>query len=408
MLSLRDSVHFTFDSIRNHRLRSNLTMLGLTMGVATLITVMTLIQGANVYVEHKIVNLGTDVFQVANVPFVARNFHEMIRALRNKHLNNDDVRAVAERCPHCDFVGAQVVTSVTSRYHDHELQDTQLVGQTASMGNIDSRAILQGRFITEFEEQKALNVCLIGSALQEQLFAGVDPLGRAISVDQQEFKIIGTYEKIGSVLGQDQDNFVVIPLTTYQRLRGTVLSLVVQVKSGGGAVVFQQAMDEARLALRARRHITSDKPEDFYFGTAETYISLWESISVAFFSVFIMVSLISAVVGGIVIMNVMLVSVTERTKEIGIRRALGATKRDILLQFMSESVTQCVIGGFIGTCLGFATALAVKRFTDFPASVQLGVALLGIGLSSGIGLFFGIHPALRAANLDPIEALRTE
>jgi putative ABC transport system permease protein len=214
-------------------------------------------------------------------------------------------------------------------------------------------------------------------------------------------------DRIGSVLGQDQDNFAIVPMNTYLRKRGNRSSITIQVKTGSG-VAFENAQDEARLVLRTRRHILPGTEEDFFIGTKDSYISLWQQISSAFFAVFIMVSSISAVVGGIVIMNVMLVSVTERTKEIGIRRAMGATQQDILQQFLSESVIQCLMGGAIGISIGFLCALALRSFTSFPASVQGWVAILGLLLSSIIGLFFGIYPATRAAKLDPVVALRTE
>ena len=191
-------------------------------------------------------------------------------------------------------------------------------------------------------------------------------------------------------------------------MRGARNSLMIHVKATGGERVFERAQDQARLILRAHRNITGRKEEDFFIGTAESYIDLWKSISSAFFAVFIMVSSISAVVGGVVIMNVMLVSVTERTKEIGIRRAVGATQADILRQFLTESVMQCLVGGAIGVGLGFLCALGLRRFTGFPADVQTWVAVLGVALASGIGLFFGIYPAAKAARLDPVAALRSE
>jgi putative ABC transport system permease protein len=210
------------------------------------------------------------------------------------------------------------------------------------------------------------------------------------------------------VLGQDQDTFLVIPLRTFLKLRGQRTSLTLQVKAEGGEPYFSLAQDDARRILRARRHVTPGKDDDFFIGTAASYISLWESISAAFFAVFVMISSISAIVGGIVIMNVMLVSVTERTKEIGVRRAVGATRGDVLQQFLAESVLQCLIGGTIGVIIGFGCATALRTLTDFPASVQTWVAILGVVLSSVIGLFFGIYPAVKASKLDPVEALRTE
>jgi putative ABC transport system permease protein len=218
--------------------------------------------------------------------------------------------------------------------------------------------------------------------------------------------VIGVMDKVGSVLGQDQDNFVTVPLSVYLRMRGEHESLTINVKARGEA--FQQAQDQATLIIRARRHLTAGMENDFFIGTKESYMALWRSISSAFFAVFIMVSAISVIIGGIVIMNVMLMGVTSRKREIGVRRAVGATKVDIMRQFIAESVIQCIAGGVIGIGLGFLVALALRTFSPFPASVQTSVAILGIVMSSAVGLFFGIYPALRAANLDPIVALRSD
>ncbi len=408
MLRAGDDFFESLNALRAHKLRAALTMLGLTMGVATLITVMTLVEGANRYVEQKIANLGTNVFQVSRLPLIVTDFNALIKALRNKYLTLDDMRAVAERCPACERVGGQSSSTMRVRYQDRNLEDTSVIGNTAEMVDIDTRTIEQGRYFTELEDQRGSSVCLVGAKLIDEFFAGADPLGKTIRIGNQEFQVIGTYERIGSVLGQDQDNFAVIPMGAYQRLRGGRFSIVVEVKARAGERAFETAQDEARVVLRARRHLTGKRDDDFYIGTAQSYIALWKSISSAFFAVFVMVSSISAVVGGIVIMNVMLVSVTERTKEIGVRRAIGATQADIRRQFLTESVIQCVVGGVIGIAVGFLCALALRTFTEFPAAVETWVALLGVGLSSLIGLFFGIYPAVRAARLDPVTALRSE
>ncbi len=407
MLAVTDNFALSIDSIRAHKLRVALTVLGLTMGVATLITVMTLVQGANVYVEQKIANLGTNVFRIARMPFAVTDFQAYVKAQRNKRLDLEDLNAVAAGCAHCLYVGTSVSSTLDARYGDHELQDVTLWGHTPNMADIDTRTLASGRYFTPLEDRHAAQVCLIGDNLVKEFFAGTDPLGHVIRVGSAEFTVIGTIEKIGSVLGQDQDTYAIIPLTTYLKYRGLRNSLTLQVKAEGKGN-FERAQDDARVILRARHHIGPGRDEDFFIGTADSYITLWQSISSAFFAVFLMVSSISAVVGGIVIMNVMLVSVTERTKEIGVRRAVGATQRDILRQFLTESVVQCIVGGVIGVAIGFGCALALRRLTDFPAAVQGWVALLGVVLSSGIGLFFGIYPAVKASQLDPVVALRTE
>ena len=406
MLALRDNLAECFSVLRAHKLRSSLTMLGLTMGVATLITVTTLVQGANVYVEQKIANLGTNVFQVARTPFAVLDFNSVIKALKYRKIELDDMQAIADRCTACGDVGASASTSVRVRYGNKEVTDVNLSGQTATMAYIDTRAVERGRYFTPSEAEHRTNVCLIGDTLVQQLLLGVDPLGKTIRIGMDDFTVIGTIEKIGNVLGQDQDNFVMVPLSIFLRMQGAHTSLIINVKTS--AERFEAAQGQAQLTLRARHHLTPKMEDDFFIGTKESYMALWRSISSAFFAVFLMVSAISVVVGGIVIMNVMLVSVTARRREIGVRRAVGATKLDIVWQFIAESVTQCIAGGLIGIALGFLIALLLRSFTPFPASVQSWVAVFGVSLSSGVGLFFGIYPAFRASRLDPIVALRSD
>jgi len=406
MLPVRDNLSECFSALRAHKLRASLTMLGLTMGVATLITVMTIVQGANVYVEQKIANLGTNVFQIARTPFAVTDFSIVIKALKYRKIEVDDMQAVVRNCPSCEQVGATASTTVRVRYGNKEVTDVSLSGQTPSMADIDTRSVERGRYFTASEGEHRSSVCMIGDTLVQQLFLGVDPIGKTLRVGSEEFIVIGTMEKIGSVLGQDQDNFVMVPLSVFLRMQGIHTSLTINVKSTPDR--FQDAQDQATLILRARRHLTAGVENDFFIGTKESYMALWRSISTAFFAVFIMVSAISVIIGGIVIMNVMLMSVTARRREIGVRRAVGATKLDITRQFIAESVLQCIVGGLIGISLGFLVALLLRLYSPFPASVQTSVALLGMFLSSAVGLFFGIYPALRAANLDPIVALRSD
>lgn len=383
-------------------------MLGLTMGVATLMTVMTLIQGANKYVEQKIANLGTNVFRVAKTPFAVVDFTVVVKALKNKNIDLMDYQSVAELCRACNEVGASASGTLAIQYGNKQTDDTSIIGYTPNMIDIDTRELEFGRYFTPAENQHAAYVALIGSSLVDQFFPTEDPVGRTIRTGSLEFTVIGTFKKLGSVLGQDQDNYVIIPLNTFLKVRGSRTSLTLEIKASGGGKNFNEAQDETRVIMRTRRHDPPGKDDSFFIGTAQSYISLWQSISGSFFAVFVMVSSISAVVGGIVIMNVMLVSVAQRTREIGLRRAVGATKSDILRQFLAESLLQCLIGGAVGIAIGFGCGLLIRTLTAFPASVQTWVAVLGLVLSSAIGLFFGIYPARKAAGLDPVIALRTE
>jgi putative ABC transport system permease protein len=406
MLAVSDNLAQCVSALRGHKLRALLTALGLTMGVATLITVMTVVQGANLYVEQKIANMGTNVFQIARTPFAVTDFTIIIKALKYRKIEIDDMDAVAAGCTACGEVGGSASATVRAQSGNKEQQDVNLYGQTANMADIDSRTVEFGRYFTPSEAEHKTNVCVIGDTIVQQLFVGMDPIGKSVRIGSDDFLVIGVMEKIGSVLGQDQDNFVIIPLPDFLRLQGPNSSITINVKTSKQN--FEIAQDQAHLILRSRRHLLGGAEDDFFIGTKESYMALWRSISSAFFGVFIMVSAISVVIGGIVIMNVMLVSVTLRRREIGVRRAVGATKQDILRQFMLESVLQCLVGGFAGVTLGFLVALALRSFTPFPASVQTWVAVMGVLLSSAVGLFFGIYPAMRASQLDPVVALRSD
>jgi len=408
MLAFGDTLNLSFDSLKAHKLRAALTILGLTMGVATLITVVTIIQGANVYVETKIANLGSDVFQLARTPFAVTDFELVLKALKYRKVHLDDYQALQAACDDCKITGASGTATVKARYLNDEITDVTYNGQTPSMADIDSRTVILGRYFTEVEDQRAAHVCLIGATIRERFFPDKDPTGEIIRLGNEEYTVLGVFEKIGSILGQDADNFVVVPLNTFLLSQGARYSLTLNVKVPGDPKAFERAQDQARILMRARRHLRPNQDDDFFIGTKDSYIALWQQISGAFFAVFLLVSSISALVGGIVIMNVMLVSVTERTKEIGIRRAVGASDGDILKQFLTESVMQCLAGGAVGISIGFGCAALLRQFTSFPAAVQTQVAVFGLIISSAIGLFFGIYPASRAARLDPVEALRSE
>ena len=405
-MNFREMAALAWASVRAYRLRFFLTQLGLAMGVATVITVMTLIQGANAYVKDKIANLGIDVFQVSKTPVAISDFEEFLRARRNKDIVVEDLEAVRDRCRHCAAVGAQVEGPARVRYRDQELADVNIYGQTANMSYIGTRTVERGRYFSPFEEQRVAPVCVIGHGLVEYLFPTTDPLDKVVRLGSQQLRVVGTIEEIGSILGQAQDDFLIVPLPLFFKLRGPRHSLGLHVQAPGAA--YQTAQDEVRVVLRARRHVAPGAKEDFYIVTPDSYLGLWRSISSAFFVVFVLISSIAAVVGGIVIMNIMLVSVTERTKEIGVRRACGARQQDILRQFLAEALLSCVLGGVVGVSIGFGAATALRNFTSFPAEVRLWVAVPGVVLASSIGLFFGIYPATQAARLDPVVALRSE
>lgn len=402
---LRDTFRLAFDALTAHKLRTALTLLGLVIGVTSLILVMTLIQGANWYVETKIANLGTDIFQVSRMPLVSTDFREVLKSRKHRDILVDDWRAVEDRCAPCAAVGAQAETLGRVRTGDESMADVSIRGQTANMAWITTIDLVGGRYFSEGEERAAAPVAVVGDGIVEKLFSGRNPLGKSLRIAGEEFGVVGVAERIGSVLGQEQDNFVLIPLAAFQKLFGARHSLVLQVKA---RPPLGPAQDDVRLILRGRRHLAPDAKDDFYFTTAETYLELWRDISSVFFLVFVLISSVASIVGGIVIMNITLVSVTERTKEIGLRRSVGATQRDIAGQFLVEVIAQCLVGGFTGVGLGFGLALLLRQLTPFPASVQPGVAALGLVLATVIALIFGVYPAVKASRLDPVVALRSE
>ena len=416
-MRLRDTLRLALAALSAHRLRTALTLLGLIIGVTSLILVMTLIQGANHYVETKIANLGTNIFQVSKEPQATSDFEEILKARKFRDLTLDDWHALEGQCRGCVAVGAQVLTFGQVRRESQagfateaglSLSDVTLRGETANMGWISTLDLSAGRFFTESEQRAAAPVAVIGFEVAEKLFGGRSPLGKTIRIVGDEFTVIGVAERIGSVLGQDQDIFVIVPLPAFEKLFGTRHSLLFHVQASAAGVPLQQAEDEVRLLLRGRRHLAPDAPDDFYFTTADTYLSLWRDISSVFFLVFVLISSVASLVGGIVIMNITLVSVTQRTKEIGLRRSVGATQRDIARQFLVEVLAQCLAGGLVGVALGFGLALLLRQFTPFPAEVRPWVALLGLTLASAIALVFGVYPAVKAARLDPVVALRME
>ena len=407
MLSVRDAVTLSLQSLLAHRLRSALTLLGIMMGMATLILVITIIQGANFYVEDKVIRLGSNVFIVSKTPRGAHSIDEYFKARKYKNLTLDDMRELEENCSACGPISTSVSGRGRVKVGADILTDIRIQGVTASHIFNTSSKIEDGRYISLFDERQSTPVCVIGDDIAAQLFPGLDPIGKLLRVDDRECRIIGRMERVGSVLGQSQDTFVILPISTFLKAYGSRRSVTLLVQSPDAAS-FGPAQDEVRMLLRVRRHRSYRQADDFYFTTSETFLALWESISSAFFIAFIFIASIASIVGGIVIMNIMLVSVTERTREIGIRRALGARRADIRRQLLVETLIQCLLGGFLGVSFGFIVAVVVQYTTSFPAAIQPWVVLLGIILSTTVGLVFGLYPARRAADLEPVEAIRME
>ena len=405
-MNFAEAIYIALSSLRANRLRSLLTLLGIVIGVMAVIAVVSIISGLNDYVANKIFNLGPDVVTVSRTSPVISSFEDWVENQKRKNLYLDDMDAIQSTCSDCKFVGAAVNARGRVKF-GREYVESQIQGNTAHVPTILGTELDGGRFFTEYDVDHARNVCVIGSDVVDNLFPFVDPIGKTLTLDDRPFEVIGVGTKQGSVLGQSRDNWVTIPLSIHQKMYGARRSVTIYAKALDEKHL-QAVESQLRLTLRARRHIAYKSKDDFALNTNDNFLQIWANISRAFFAVTIGIASISLVVGGIVVMNIMLVSVTERTREIGIRKATGARRHDILIQFLVESATLALVGGIIGVVLGGSIALTISWLTPLPASIKWWAVALGLGVSTSVGLFFGIYPATKAANLDPIVALRYE
>ncbi len=408
-MNIAEAIRIALLSLWANKLRSVLTLLGVVIGVAAVIAVVTFVSGINGYVGEKIFNLGADVFLVSKVSPVITNIDQIIEGRKRKDLTMEDYRAVLAACKHCDAVGVSISNPMGHvKYGTESSTDTSVTGWTPSMAHIRDLDLDAGRAITQADMDNHAAVALIGHDIADNLMPSVDPIGKEIRVDGQIYRVIGLGKKEGKTLGISRDNYVTIPITTWMRQYGSHNSVRIIGKAFGVGARLQAAIDETRAALRSRRHDLPGDPDSFVAETNESFLAIWANLSGTFFIVMIAISAISLVVGGIVIMNIMLVSVTERTREIGIRKAMGARKQDVLSQFLIEASTMAVVGGIIGILVGIVVAKTVTMLVGMPSAIKLWAVLAGLGVSASVGIFFGVYPARRAANLDPIAALRYE
>ncbi|HLH35828.1 MAG TPA: ABC transporter permease [Alloacidobacterium sp.] len=403
-----EAIKIALQSLWANKLRSILTLIGVVIGVASVIAVITLTNGVNKYVATKVYSYGADVFTLSKQAPVIFSYEEYEKFQKRKDIHLDDYEAIRDECKSCVGVGALQSTTGKVVYGSHSSTDTSIRGWSWNMPEMSNLNVVLGRSFTPTDEQYATHTAIIGYDIVDNLMPGMDPLGKEIRVDGEPYTVIGVGERQGKTLGQSQDNYVSVPITTYQRKYGTNASIVIYVKAGAVGPVLDRASDEARAILRARRHDRPGAEDSFNLDTNATFVGLWTSISSTFFFVVIGIASISLVVGGIVIMNIMLVSVTERTREIGVRKALGARYTDILLQFLIESATMSLVGGAIGVICGSGVAKLVTLLIGFPSDISIWSVFLALFVSAGVGIFFGVYPARKAAILDPIVALRSE
>ena len=401
-----ESVGMALRSLISNKLRSILTLIGVIIGVMTVIAVVSIIAGMNKYVADQINALGSSTFFV-NKLGMPMSEEDYLNALKRKDFTLQDMEAVKDGCPLCWKVGARMVAFKKVKYREKYVSDIAIAGATANITEISDINLSSGRYPSEFENEHNRRVVLIGWEIADNLFPGQDPLDKDIKIGNYYFRVVGVATKRGTFIGQNQDDFVLIPITTFNKLFGTkrYMSIFVKVENFGS---MQEAQDQVRLVLRARRNVPYDKPDDFAIMTSDTFMDLYRTFTSTAFLVMIGVSSIALVVGGIVIMNIMLVSVTERTREIGIRKAVGAKKKNILWQFLVEAVTLALVGGLIGIILGSVIAKIVAATTPLPAAIEAWSVITGLVIATSVGLFFGIFPAVKAAKLDPIVCLRYE
>ena len=404
---LGETIRLALQALWSHKLRSLLTLLGIIIGVSSVIAVVSFVDGLNTYVAERIFNLGADVFIATKAPVVITNMDDWLEAEKRRDLTMEDFRAVEEACTACRWVGATLRRQGEVVFGNNSLKDAFVAGWSYRMPYIYDMEVEWGRFYGPGEDDRSAMVAVVGWDIYEKLIAPRDPIGQEIRIDGGVFEVIGVIEKRGSMLGRSRDNFVMIPLNTYYKRYGGRQSVYIWGKARREEAL-PGAMDQTRLVLRARRHLRYGQEDDFALETNESFLAMWAGISSAFFATMIAIASIALLVGGIVIMNMMLASVSERTHEIGIRKSLGARRRDILLQFLLESSMLAFLGGLLGVGFGLSLAFGISALFGLPAAVKVWSIAGGLGVATSVGLFFGVYPANRAARLDPVDALRAE
>jgi putative ABC transport system permease protein len=404
----REAFGVALEALGSHKLRTFLTLLGVVISTTTLIAVMSVVNGMNVYIADRVANLGTNTFVLHQFQW-AQGFEGYLKARRrNQPIRVEDYQYLEQNLRGYRYIGALAQVSVggpQAKYRNHVIDEITLNAVTASFVNLGREKVISGRYINDTDALHKARVCVIGQDVLDKLFPTVDPLGKELLLSGIPFRVIGVMERVGNTFGQSQDNFAFIPITTYRAIWKPRPELLVYIMAADGQHMVELE-DEVRTLMRARRHVPYREDDPFGINASDTLMSVWKNLTGTIFAVTIGLVAVFMVVGGIVIMNIMLASVTERTHEIGIRRSLGARQHDILWQFLIESGVMSSMGGLVGVAL--ATVIAQLVNMVFTASVSVSSIVVGLTLSTAVGIFFGLYPASKAARLDPIEALRTE
>ena len=404
----REPIGVALETLRAHKMRSFLMLLGIVLSVSTLIMVVALISGVNLYVANRIANLGSNVFLVLRFPIIT-DADELVKATRrNKPLTWDDYVNLRDNSKLALRVGAQANHLGRAKANGQTVEDTTVFGVTANIGDMKTDGPASGRYITDTDNEHRSLVALIGTDVAEKLFPGIDPIGKELDVDGRPYEVVGVGKKIGTVLGQTRDNYVYIPIETWLKYYATsTTSIAINVQTRD-ADWMSRTQEEAQTLMRARRHLRPSDSDNFGILDTGSLVGLFQRITGALAASMVGIVAVFLVIGGVVIMNVMLATVTERTHEIGLRKSLGARRADILLQFLTETAVMSTIGGAIGVALAYAFAVIIAANTPVPMHVPISAVVISLIVSTAVGVFFGLYPANKAENLNPIEALRQE
>ncbi|MBM3775612.1 MAG: FtsX-like permease family protein [Acidobacteria bacterium] len=407
--SFREAFTTAANSLRGSKLRSFLTLLGIILATATLISVMSLIEGMNRYIAENVSNMGADGFRVRRMVMIGhwdpKKF--LVAQRRNPELTREEFEFLKSRATLVRELGMEAGRDARLHYRSEVMEGVRLNGVTPNMAVIRNIQPVSGRYITDIENQRRLPVAFLGHDVKQRFFPSVEAVGKTILIEGRPFQVVGVSKELGSVFGNSQDGFVQIPIETYFKMFGSRMGI------GYAALArdrlhLERAKDEVRMLLRAWRHLGPNEDDTFGIVASESLVDAWDRMTGAIAMTAIAVVSVFMVVGGIVIMNIMLAVVSERTHEIGVRKAVGARRSDIRRQFLVESSMLAASGGLAGVLLAWLSAVAIRNFTPVPMSLPWSALVMGVGLSAIVGLFFGIYPSTRAARLDPIEALRVE
>jgi putative ABC transport system permease protein len=406
-VTMIETLRLALDALRAHKLRSFLTLLGVILAVTTLVAVMSVVAGLNFYVADRVANLGANVFLVDRFGIITSEL-EWVKAQKRPLVTLEEFEWLRDNMRTASRVAAAGWVNTDIRSGAILLENTRVTGATADYTDLRNIGLASGRYLTEADDLHHSPICFIGTDVAKKFFRNVDPVGKTIRAGTHTYEVVGVATPIGSAFGQSQDNYMLIPLVTYYKEWHTQqdwLAIFIQAQN---TEMMDASRDEATMLMRARRHLAWNDQDNFAVLGSDSIMALWKELTGNLFGVAMALTAVFLVVGGIVIMNIMLASVTERTREIGLRRSLGARRKHILLQFMTESGVLAAVGGIIGIALAYGLVALGRSATSIPMQTPLSAVILSLAVSTGVGLFFGIYPAMRAAKLDPIEALRSD